>query len=474
MRSTPRLHRIDAWGSAFLASLGLGSAASGCDSGVLVPCTNPAPITVDGEDSGFVVCDGYWKHRPEAKTCPTLVPRADFSCSEQEPTGNCITDNDCDGANAYCAVDSFDQSCHCATGCTADSDCGAGQVCECGDPVGHCVEADCTSDADCEDGALCATVDTMPDCSDLKYVCQTTDDECASDDDCADSPNGSSCSTDGTKRVCVPGSCAIGRPFVVEGSERLAPATARTDWTADVTPELDMLSARTKKKLGEYWTMIGQMEHASVAAFARFSLQLLALGAPPELILRSQTAMGDETHHAQLAFALASAYLERPVGPGPLEISGALADVSVEEVLRTVIVEGCIGETVAAMEAKEALTYVTDPTLRYVFGEIARDESQHAMLAWRTVGWLCDTFGERALAVVGDIVDGVRAALATMPAVEPDSRDESLLALGFVSEKVRGELRRGATERVVLRGLEAIVCGAGIDPDVESSRMTLV
>ena len=84
------------------------------------------------------------------------------------------------------------------------------------------------------------------------------------------------------------------------------------------------------------------------------------------------------------------------MGPGPLDMSGALADISVEDVLRTVIVEGCIGETVAAMEAKEALTYVTDPTLRYVFSEIARDESQHAMLAWRTVGWLCDTFGERA------------------------------------------------------------------------------
>ncbi|MBL8740946.1 MAG: ferritin-like domain-containing protein, partial [Myxococcales bacterium] len=364
--------------------------------------------------------------------------------------------------------------CFCATGCTADSDCGAGKVCECGTPVGRCVAADCTVDADCEDGALCANVDTEPDCADMKYVCQTTEDECASDDDCADNPNGSSCSTDGQKRVCVPGNCAIGRPFVVEGRERLAPSAPRTDWSADVAPAVDMLSTRTKRKLGEYWTMIGQMEHASIAAFARFSLQLLALGAPPDLVTRAQTAMADETHHARLAFALASAYLETPVGPGLLDISGALSDSSLEDVLRTVIVEGCIGETVAAMEAKEALTYVTDPTLRYVFGEIARDESQHAMLAWRTVGWLCETYGERALAVVGDIVDGVRAALATSPAAEPDAHDESLLALGFVSDKVRAELRRGATERVVLRGLEAIVCGAGIDPDVESSRMTLV
>jgi hypothetical protein len=490
MRSTARLHRIDVWGSAFLASLGLatggcggsvedapgGGSAGGGNVGAgtpggLIPCESPSPILVDGEDSGFVLCDGYWKHRPESKTCPSSIPRADFACG----VGSCSTDADCGGGpNAYCAVDSFDESCFCATGCATDADCGSGKVCECGDPVGSCMAAECTVDGDCEGGALCATVDTEPDCGAIVYVCQTPGDECASDNDCADNPNGSSCGTDGTKRVCVSGGCAIGRPFIVDGGERLAPTAARSDWAADVAPDLDALSARTKKKLGEYWTLIGQMEHASIAAFARFSLQLLALGAPPELLVRSQTAMADETHHARLAFALASAYLERPVGPGSLDMSGALGDISVEEALRTVIMEGCVGETVAAMEAKEALTYVTDPSLRYVFGEIARDESQHALLAWRAVGWLCEAFGGRALAVVGDVVDDLRAALSTMPAGEPDAHDESLLALGFVSDKVRGELRRGATERVVLRGLEAIVCGAGVDPDVESSRMTLV
>jgi hypothetical protein len=479
MRSAARLHRIDVWGSAFLASLGLACGATACDGdvsteGELIPCEGGEPILAAGEESGFVTCDGNWRHRPETKTCPSILPRPEAICEMGGEASACSTDADCDGANAYCRTDDFEGGCFCATGCTTDADCPSGNVCQCGDPVGRCVAADCSSDDECEGDALCATVDTEPSCGDIVYRCQTPEDECASNDDCQSNPNGSACSSNGSKRVCVQDNCAIGRPFIVDGGERLAPPAARTDWMADVTPELALVSARTKKKLGEYWTTIGQMEHASIAAFARFSLQLLALGAPPELIVRAQTAMADETHHARLAFALASAYLERAVGPGPLDMRGALTDISVEEVLRTVIVEGCIGETVAAMEAKEALTYVTDPTLRYVFGEIARDESQHAMLAWRTVGWLCEAFGERALAVVGDIVDDVRAALLTMPAVEPDAHDESLLALGFVSDKVRGELRRGATERVVLRGLEAIVCGAGIDPDVESSRMTLV
>jgi len=480
MRSSTRLGRIDLWGSAFLASLGLSACSSdvsdgpegggGATPGGLLACENPTPVVVDGVDTGYVTCASGWTHRPEKTTCASLVPRADFECGGALPEG-CSTDADCSGeANNYCSSD-FGQ-CTCVLGCTTDAQCGDGRICECGSPIGRCVDAACSSDADCSGGAVCASFIDEPGCGQTEYQCQTPFDECGGDADCDQSEQ---CSSNGTKKICAPVECAIGRPFVVEGFERLAPALARADWSAEgLHPKLDGLSTRTRKKLGEYWTTIGQMEHASIAAFARFSLQLLALGAPPDLIVRSQSAMADETRHTRMAFALATEYLGSPIGPGQLDMTGALAEITLEEVLRTVILEGCVGETVAAMEAREALTYVTDPTLRVVFGEIARDESEHAMLAWCAVGWLCDTFGERALAVVGEIVDDVRAGLATLPISEPDAQDEALLALGFVSQKVRNELRRGATERVVLRGLEALVCGAGIDTDLEENRMTLV
>ena len=64
------------------------------------------------------------------------------------------------------------------------------------------------------------------------------------------------------------------------------------------------------------------MEHASIAAFARFSLELLAFGAPPDLVEQAQAAMADETRHAKLCFALAGAYAERPIGPGALDMTG--------------------------------------------------------------------------------------------------------------------------------------------------------
>jgi hypothetical protein len=107
---------------------------------------------------------------------------------------------------------------------------------------------------------------------------------------------------------------------------------------------------------------MGQMEHASIAAFARFSLQLLSLGAPPDLVEASTRALADETAHTKLCFELASAYAGRALGPGKLDVENSLAVTSLLDVVELVIAEGCFGETVAALEAREAADAAADPT----------------------------------------------------------------------------------------------------------------
>src|SRR5262249_3539695 len=154
------------------------------------------------------------------------------------------------------------------------------------------------------------------------------------------------------------------------------------------SPDLDGLSPSTRALLAARWTSIGLMEHASIAAFARFALQLLAVGAPPDLVRASQEAMGDETEHARLAFAAASADAGEDVGPGALAIDGSLDGFDVAQLVATLLREGCIGETVAAIEAREALESAVDPVVRAVLETIARDELRHAELAWSTLAWL--------------------------------------------------------------------------------------
>jgi hypothetical protein len=129
------------------------------------------------------------------------------------------------------------------------------------------------------------------------------------------------------------------------------------------------------------------MEHASIAAFARFGLQLLALGAPATLLTETGQAMADETRHAVVCFDLARRYSEAAIQPGPLDISGALPPVELLQVTALVVREGCIGESVAALQAAWAAAECTDPAVRAALEGIAADELRHAQLAFQFVAW---------------------------------------------------------------------------------------
>jgi hypothetical protein len=248
--------------------------------------------------------------------------------------------------------------------------------------------SDCKTDADCGEGLLCASY--RQGCGPSGFACQTANDECNGDLDCGGAvcafgvdslaPDRRSC--DGT--VC-------GRPFVVEASARTAPVVSTRDWCANGrAPLMDGWTTEQRAAHAEHWARMGQMEHASIAAFARFQLQLLALGAPVGLVEACTSALHDETQHTKLCFDIASAYAGRRIGPGALEISGSLDVTSLAHVVDLVILEGCYGETGAALEALEAAALATDPVIAAAYELIARDEQRHAELAFRFIRWALD------------------------------------------------------------------------------------
>jgi hypothetical protein len=118
-----------------------------------------------------------------------------------------------------------------------------------------------------------------------------------------------------------------GRPFIVDGVPRWASPKPRRDWLAVLTPNIDGLSSEQREILASSWLADALDEHASVASFACFSMQLLALGAPPDLLRATQRATIDEIAHAEMCFGLASAYADRRLGPGVLDAESALEDV---------------------------------------------------------------------------------------------------------------------------------------------------
>ena len=82
--------------------------------------------------------------------------------------------------------------------------------------------------------------------------------------------------------LCGPG----GRPYLVDDRARVSASVrgpSNRGWTEGDRPDLRHLTAAERAALAEAWTADALLEHASVASFARFSLELLAAGAPADL-----------------------------------------------------------------------------------------------------------------------------------------------------------------------------------------------
>lgn len=319
---------------------------------------------------------------------PPVKPRADGSvdCGSYNVGGYSGVEDCSQFELGYCTNDDLGSVCE--SGCVQDEDCGAGAICECGHPEspsgGICIDADdCSTSADCTPGYFCAIYGNGGGCGYHAFACMKPEDECWTNDDCKD---GGYCDMFGEHRACNDAVC--GRPFLVDSAARVAPVVGGGDWDGlGEAPAVDHLTRTERDALARHWSRLGQMEHASIAAFARFNLQLLALGAPSELVEQCTRALADETAHTKLCFRLASAYAGRALGPGALDIAGSLAVTSLEEIVDLVLVEGCIGETSAALEALEAADAASDPVIRAAYAQIAADEQRHAELAFRFVRW---------------------------------------------------------------------------------------
>ncbi len=333
--------------------------------------------------SGWVECPGKLPHRVSAEAC--VVPTTPSNCQlDDQP---CKTAADC-VEQPFGSCQQFSVQflgCGCSYGCETDADCEAGSVCRCaGDvlgPVTRCVPSACTDDEDCG-GEVCQFSHSEGyDCLDevVNGACTTPDDVCDTDPPCVDLP----CAFDGEAWACSLVAC--GRPFVVADEAVTAPSTARADWCALVS--VARAPEALREALARHWTEIAGYEHASVASFARFVLQLLSVGAGPELVLAAQQALADEVEHARLCYALASQYAGAAVGPGPLPQASTPGASDRAEIVEAVIREACVGETLSALEAREAAAQAVDPGLRRVLTKIADDEMRHAELGWRFVRW---------------------------------------------------------------------------------------
>jgi hypothetical protein len=196
------------------------------------------------------------------------------------------------------------------------------------------------------------------------------------------------------------------------------------DWA---TPEMALDAEGAPAGLADQWRENGKTEHASVAAFARLTLDLMALGAPPALLASANRDALDEIRHTELCFAIARGIDGKSVSPGPFPQAQRVATLPRSRTLALAklavdsLVDGALHEGVSARIIAKLAQRCEVAAIRAALKEIAADEGRHAAHGWTVVAW-CLEQGGRPVghALLGAIRALPREMQSELPAAAAD------------------------------------------------------
>lgn len=174
--------------------------------------------------------------------------------------------------------------------------------------------------------------------------------------------------------------------------------------------------ARQTGNAGAAWLEAARSEAASVPAFRRLAEELAILDAPATLVARARLAARQEARHAALSFHAAASltgkeYLSMPL-PRPARWISRSPEALVT-VAREAWVDGCLSEGTAALVTERASRDSRARWAQEVNGVLAREEAEHAELAWDVLEWCWRNADPAAAAVIENLaVEAPEDALA--------------------------------------------------------------
>jgi hypothetical protein len=226
-----------------------------------------------------------------------------------------------------------------------------------------------------------------------------------------------------------------GRPFRIAAEPIVAATMAGSAWLGPPNGHVS-----DDAEIAARWLRDAAFEHASIAAFARLSLDLLAHGAPPKLVAMAHTSALEEIEHARICFAFARASGATEYSPAPQPSFAMPRPLSLAELAVETFLDGCLGETFASLVLHARAAATTDPSAARLLRQMADEEARHAELAWAIVAWAVD----QQPALVDAIQHAWQSRVTTPPAT------------GWLPPENEARLHREALERVVQPCLRAL------------------
>jgi len=317
-----------------------------------------------------------------------------------------------------------------------------------------------------DEGETCPDMDTInetrlpyePECSTIEYIEATSspeqnDSPISGMDYIPDEEKDSCCYTATYRTIRSQPECVMGRPLMEEGSVKVAfiKRDINNPWIHALTKPLERhnITQQQCEIAGKFYLTTALYEHASIASFQKFGLDLMRFGAPPHLLDKAQQATRDEILHARMSFSIAASLLQENVQPSTLDYTPTLCE-NITEFARHTLIEGAIGETFAVLLASEQLRVATDPAVREFLHHVVKDEAEHAELAWETLRWCLQKEPSIRNILLEVIQDGAQIGVSHYPQHE-------ILAIGLPSQQNMKKLIQTGFDRVIIPSILSLL-----------------
>jgi hypothetical protein len=257
-----------------------------------------------------------------------------------------------------------------------------------------------------------------------------------------------------------------GTPLEAEHQRLMRRRSVPIPWEQTTVAELNEAE---RERLAGTWSRRSAAEYLAVSTFAVLAIDLVAAGAPADVLSLCMRAGIDEVRHAELCLRMIEIYGGKRVlpPPGMSSLPDDPERPKLHQALANTMLVSCVSETYATTVLTATRDLTTDPVAHAVLTSIYSDEVMHARLGWSYLRYGIERGGQGAIDAAAAMVPIALRGVANV--VERER------PVGEVTEKVRGHgLMTPAEERVIysscvrevlVPGFEAlgIPCGSAVD-----------
>ncbi len=257
-----------------------------------------------------------------------------------------------------------------------------------------------------------------------------------------------------------------GTPLEAEHQRLMRRRSVEVPWHETTAASL---SDAERLRLAETWTNRARAEYLAVTTFAVLAIDLVAAGAPADVLSLCMRAGIDEVRHAELCLRMIEIYSGKRIQPPP-GMSSLPDDPKrpkLHQALANTLLVSCVSETYATTVLTATRDLTEDPTAHAVLTSIYSDEVMHARLGWSYLRYALDKGGAGAIEAAAKMVPIALRGVANVVERERPIGEvtEAVRAHGLMTPAEERVIYSSCVREVLVPGFTAlgINCGTALD-----------